>query len=170
MCQHRKSEVLYFLSVINSGVNLPQGSSDVELCNCRGSLRWPLSASPGTDNSYGSFCCSMDFWESTFLSEASAHLMGLGLSTARPPGIYVSLGLDLKSIIWGSVYNSGSLAENYVTWENCLQFWFSTLWKSFRVCKAPRKRLLEGKCIWFCNSPGILSGKGKDPLPKMGEE
>lgn len=42
MCQHRKSELLCFPSVINSGVNLPQGSSDVGLCNyCTGSLPGP---------------------------------------------------------------------------------------------------------------------------------
>lgn len=36
--------------------------------------------------------------------------------------------------------------------------------------EAPRRRLLEGKCIRFYNSSGILSGKGKDPLPKIGGE
>lgn len=111
MCQHRKSELLYFLSVISSGVNLPHGGSDVELCNCTVSLHWPLSAGPGTDNSYCTFCFNMDFWESTFLSEASSHLMGLDLSIARSPGIYVSLRLELKCIVWGSLYNSGSLAK-----------------------------------------------------------
>lgn len=163
MCQHRKSELLYFLSVKNSGINLPQGSSDVELCNCTGSLYWPLSASSGTDNYYCSFCCSMDFWESTFLSEPS--------SIARPPGIYVSLGLELKSIIWGNLHNSGSLAQKYFTWKIVCNsvFQFLEIIQSMEG-EYPRRRLLEGKCIWFCNSPGILSGKGKDPLPKIGEE
>lgn len=38
MCQHRKSEFLYFLSVLNTGVSLPYASGDVELCDCRWSM------------------------------------------------------------------------------------------------------------------------------------
>lgn len=46
MCQQRKSELLRFPSVINSGLHLPHGSSDVELCDCTGSLHCPSGASP----------------------------------------------------------------------------------------------------------------------------
>lgn len=64
-----------------------------------------------------------------FLSGASSHLVGLGSSTASPPGIYVSPGLEQKSVIWGSLHNSGTLAESFFRWEDCLQLLFSTFWK-----------------------------------------
>lgn len=68
MCQHRKSELLYFLSIISSGVSLSHDSGDVERSNCRGSIHWPLGASLGTHDSHCSFCWSMDFCEAKSLS------------------------------------------------------------------------------------------------------
>lgn len=114
MRQHGKSELLYFLSVTSSGVSLPRGSSDVELCHCPGSSTLALECHSwqiGTDNSCCSLCCSHRLLRKPFLVtfEPPSHPVGLGLSAAGPPAICVSLGLELRSIIWGGPCKSGSL-------------------------------------------------------------
>lgn len=47
MSQCRKSEFLHFLCIWSSGVGLLDGSSDLEMCYCRGSAHRPLGASLG---------------------------------------------------------------------------------------------------------------------------
>lgn len=129
MCQQRKSELLYFLSFIKAGVNLPHWAV---MCSCviaQGAYTGLGCQSWGWQFS---FCCSMGFWGSTFLSEPSSHLMGLGLSTARPPGVCVSLDWG-----WSPLFGEGCTTQ-----------------------EALLKIILHGKIV--CNSVFQLSGNNSE--------
>lgn len=171
MCQQRKSELLYFLSVINAGVNLPHAAG---MCSCviaqgacsglgcqswgwqfsllillqRGLLRkhfliWAICTSHGT-------------WP--FSSKTSWCLCLTGAGAAVH---YLGKVVPLRKPCW-KLFCMGKLSA-------ILFFSFLEIIQSMEG-EAPRRRWLEGKRIWFCNNPGVLSGKGKNPLPKMGEE
>lgn len=151
-CQHRKSELLYFLPVISAGVNLPHSSSDLELCNCRGSTHWPLGASPGTDESHCLFCWCTDLCEAESLSYLG-HLhvswdLALLLQDLLPSmSHWVQSG---SLFFWGNLHSSRSLAKNFVMWENCPQLCFFYFLEVIQSSEGgdPRRRLLESKSAY----------------------
>lgn len=115
--QRRKIELLYFLSIRSSGVGLLHGSSDTELC----STEWTC-AGPWASPSH-SACTKLV----AFLSW----------------GILITWALVLLLCLTGDgaevhdsgkfLCNSGTLAENFVMWGDCVQFWCSVFWKLFSL-------------------------------------
>lgn len=152
MCQHRKSELLYFLSVLSPGVSLPYGSSDVELCDCRGSIHivpWvpALGRTIFIAHPAGA-------WASVKLN----HFLMWGIFTSLETWLFNSKTSWYLSMAWR---RSSIFGEGCTAWEPSLKillcgeivynliFLLSGNNSEFGRGESQKKVVRVGECIWY---------------------